>query len=338
MANLIRKQNEDINESFFQGFDLLSIFDEQFSIEDFERTLNRDRIETENVLSKTRAAIKNAYESNDDDSYHYEVSMTDDLKLAIENGEVNLVTGKDGAIYAQLRGEKGRFGKPLPIEKQLEEQGLTVEQIQMAMQIDAIRSQLEDMISQLKSIEGHVTEIIQGQHNDRIGLFFSGLSLYAESQNISDSTLRTQIQSQSLKALSDANAQVIQEIRTCMEYLLAGKYKGCKDAPSLIEEHLSSISKCYDVVYRATFLKAAIYFEKGELGAMLTTIDEYGRFVQKMVIPYAGKLSELDRNEKFIEKGTWGKIASTVSICGEMRKQLSTERPMLLSMKGEHDG
>ena len=337
MSNIIRRNKLNNEENNFQGFDFLSIFDEQFSIDDFDRAIQSGKEESNAIISKARTAIKNAYDSSEE-SFHYEVSMTDELKEAIETGEVSLVTSKDGLVYAQLRGKKGRFGKPLPIEKQLEEQGISAEQLKLALQIDAIRSQLETMISTLKSIEGRVTEVIQGQHNDRIGLFYSGLSLFAEANCINDEVLKTQLYSQALKALSDANSQVIQEIRSCIEYLVTGQYKGTKDGTKQIEERLSSISKCYDVVYRSTFLKAAIYYEKNEIPAMLTTIDEYGRFVQKLIIPYAGVLSELDKNEKFIEKGTWGKIASTLSVCGEMRQQLNSQEPLMLSMKGENDG
>lgn len=334
MNNIIKRNKGECEGKIFQGFDFLSIFDEQFSIEDFDKTIQSGKQESNKIISKARVAIKNAY-NNPEESFRYEVSMTDELKQAIESGEATLVTGKDGLIYAQLRGEKGRFGKPLPIEKQLEEQGITAEQLQLAIQMDAIRSQLEQMISALKNIESRVTKVIQGQHNDRIGLFYSGLSLFAEANCISDSDLRTQLYSQSLKALSDANSQVIQEMRSNIEYLASAQYIGNKESDKLIEERLSSISKCYDVVYRATFLKAAIYHEKNEIAAMLTTIDEYGRFVQKLIIPYAGMLSELDKNEKFIEKGTWGKIANTLSVCGEMRKQLNSQEPLMLSMKGE---
>lgn len=336
MNNIIKKNKFKDEKSTFQGFDFLSIFDEQFSIDDFDKAIQSGKAESNTIISKARVAIKNAYDDSEE-SFHYEVSMTDEMKEAIESGEVSLVTGKDGLIYAQLRGEKGRFGKPLPIEKQLEDQGVTAEQLQLALQMDAIRSQLETMISTLKHIEGRVTEVIQGQHNDRIGLFYSGLSLYAEANCISDDALRTQLYSQSLKALSDANSQVIQEIRSCIEYLATEQYRGNKESPNQIEEKLSSISKCYDVVYRSTFLKAAIYHEKNEIPAMLTTIDEYGRFVEKLIVPYAGMLSELDKNEKFIEKGAWGKIASTLSVCGEMRKQLNSGEPLMLSMKGAND-
>lgn len=336
MGNIIKKNKPQFEESVFKGFDFLAMFDEQFAIEDFDKIIQSDKNETKEIITRAQTAVKNAYNESGDD-FHYEVSMSDELKKAIESGEVSLVTGKDGLVYAQLRGEKGRFGKPLPIEKQLEEQGITAEQLQVALQIDAIREQLESMISALKNIEGRVTEIIQGQHNDRIGLFYSGLSLFSEANCISDTILKSQLFSQSLKALSDANSQVIQEIRSNIEYLATEQYRGSKDGIKKIEEKLASISKCYDVVYRSTFLKAAIYYKKREIRAMLMTIEEYGRFVQKLIIPYTGMLSELDKNEKFIGKGTWGKIANTLSICEYMRKELNSNEVLTLSMKGEND-
>ena len=335
MGNITKRQKNEVKTSAFDGFDFMSMFDEQFSIDDFDKSIQTGRDASKSVLSKARNAVRNAYSEIDDDAYHYEVRMTDELKRAIDSGEVRLVTGKDGLVYAQLRGDKGRFGKPLPIERHLEEQGLTVEQIELAMQMDAIRAQLESMIATLKTIEGRVAEVIQGQHNDRIGLFYSGLSLYAESRRISNDSLRTLTQANALKALSDANSQVIQELRTNIEYLVTEQYNDSKNITKEIDERLSSINKCYDVVYRSSFLKSTIYYERGEIEAMLTCLDEYGRFVKKLIIPYAGILSELDKNEKFIEKGTWGAIANTLSICSEMREKISASGELLLTMKGE---
>ena len=46
----------------------------------------------------------------------------------------------------------------------------------------------------------------------------------------------------------------------------------------------------------------------------------YGRFIRRLIIPYTGVLSELDKNEKFIKKGIWGAIANTLSVCSTMRE------------------
>lgn len=68
---------------------------------------------------------------------------------------------------------------------------------------------------------------------------------------------------------------------------------------------------------------------------MMMLFKSYGRFIRRLIIPYTGVLSELDKNEKFIEKGIWGAIANTLSVCSTMREKLSTSREFMLTMKGE---
>ena len=50
--------------------------------------------------------------------------MDSDILDSIENGDLKLVTSKDGNIYAQLRNSNGKFGKRLPIKKNLKNQRL----------------------------------------------------------------------------------------------------------------------------------------------------------------------------------------------------------------------
>ena len=89
----------------------------------------------------------------------------------------------------------------MPIKEELKEEGISVNQLQLALQIDAIKKQLESIIEGMKEIEGKVTYVIQGQRNDRIGLFYSGLSLYVEAMNTSDPYLKKQLISQALKSM-----------------------------------------------------------------------------------------------------------------------------------------
>jgi len=311
--------------------DCLSLFDEQFTISDFKSAFERAEVTSESVLSSTRTAVQKAFDNSDEKS-NYVVDMNDDLKNAIENGDVELVTSKNGDIYAQLRNSNGRFGKPLSIKKELTEEGITVEALQMAIQMEAIKAQLQIIIEGMREIEGRVTDVIQGQRNDRIGLFYGGLSLYVEARNIRDDVLRKQVTAQALQSISNANSQMIQDIRSSVEFLVTGQYHNSNKMTSKIDEHLTIINQCYDVVYRASFLKAAIYQDNGEIASMLTAIDEYGRFVERMIVPYAGKLSELDKHNKFIEKGTWGAIAHSLVGCKELRQQICNNNTYLLRM------
>lgn len=309
----------------------LSLFDAQFSIADFSSAFSKAEVASESVLSLTRSAVQKAFHV-DSDNEKYVVNMDEELKESIESGAVELVTSKSGEIYAQLRDVTGHFGKPIPIKKELAEEGVTVDALQMAIQIEAIKAQLQIIIEGMREIESRVTDVIQGQRNDRIGLFYSGLSLYVEARSIRDDALRKQIIAQALQSISNANSQMIQDIRTSVEYLLTEQYRKSKNKTAKIDEHLNIINQCYDVVYRASFLKAAIYQDNGEIESMLTAIDEYGTFVQKMIVPYVGKLSELDKKNKFIEKGTWGTISHSLAGCKELRQQIHENNTYLLSM------
>ena len=319
--------------------DALSLFDEQFSISDFQEAIETEEVASDSIKAAVRKAVKNATDlTGEEDGSRYIVEMEDGIKDAINSGKIKLDTNASGEIFAQLRDDKGHYGQKLPIKEELIEQGVSVEEVELALQMDIIRDQLKEIISALSSIESRVTEVLQGQHNDRLGLFYSGLSLYIEARSISDDVLRRQLTAQALKSLSDANSQMIQELRTSVEYLITEKYKKSKKITDKIDEQLSIIHQCYDIVYRASFLKAAIYHENGEIPAMLTAIDEYGRFVEKMIVPYAGKLSELDRHDQFIEKGTWGAISHTLIGCKELKQRITQNHTYYLTLEEANNG
>lgn len=316
---------------------MISLFDEQFSIEGFETAIEKSETESNKIIASAKDTIKNALRKRDAES-NYVVDMSDELKASIDKGEVELVAGKGGELYAVLRGEKGQFSKPLPIKKELEEKGITTDQLQLALQMEAIKEQLKKIVEDLKNIEGLVGDVKKGQRNDRLGLFYSGLSLYVESKSIKDPTLRLQVVAQSLRSISDANAQIIQEARDSIEYLVTKKYNKVKNKTEKINEHIETIHQCYEVISKAAFVKAIIYQESGELGAMLSSLSEYGRFLEKMIVPHASQLSELDKDDRLIETGKWGTIAKSLEACNEMKERISAGNVLQLSEGGAING
>lgn len=314
------------------------LFDEQFSMSDFSASLERAELQSESILDSARVAIKKAYEKQEPES-KLVLNITDDVKQAMDSGEVRLDTGKNGELYAQLRRSNGQWGGKISVKEELQNEGISVEELKLAMQMEAIREQLKSIIESVKQIEGKVTEVIQGQRNDRLGLFYGGLSLYLEARTVSDEYLKKQILSQALKSISDSHHQVVQDMRMAMEYLMTERYKeNPKEMNKSVEERLAIIHQCYDVVFRASFLKAVIYQENGEIPAMIMAINEYGRFVEKLIVPYVGRLSELDRSSHFIEKSTWGQMAASLSRCTELRKKLTSDEVHYISLGGmEHE-
>lgn len=317
--------------------DCLSLFDEQFTIVDFKTSIERANQESNDVLDSTRGVIRKAFEKDTNKETKYVVDMECGLREKIENGEVKLVKNANGEILAQMRQCNGQFGGMLPIKEELLEEGISAEALQLALQMDAIKAQLNTIIDVIQEIEGRVADVLQGQRNDRVGLFYSGLSLYYEAKGIGDDMLKKQITAQALKAISDANSQMIQEIRSSIQYLVTEQYRSEKRRMQKIDEHITIIKQCYDIVYRASFLKAEIYQENGEIESMLTVLDEYGRFVANMIAPYVGKLSELDKDSMMIENGTWCTIAKTLTSCNELKKMINGDNGYILSLGGNQN-
>ena len=330
MHNLSQYNNEN------RAFGLLSLFDEQFTFETFSESIQAAEQEADSILAKAKSAVEKAVKREEND-FKLVVELDDDTKNKLRAGEVELVT-ENGKVFAQLRDENKKYGKKLSITEELSDEGISSDVLQSAIQMEAIKQQLDTIVERMKDIEEHLADVIHGQRNDRVGLFYSGLSLYAEACSVSDESLKKQLVAQSLRSISDANSQMIQEIRQCIAYLVNEQYKASKQKLQKIEEHLNTIRQCYDIVFRAAFLKAWIYQQNGEIGAMITAIDEYGRFIEKLVVPYAGKLSELDSSDRFIKQGTWGQIANTLSSCHEMKKALCGTPTYCFMLEGEHNG
>ena len=175
--------------TIMESNDLL-LFDEQFSVADLQESIASEKEISDSVIDAVRKAVKRAADLSGDEESRYVVDFDDNLKKAIDVGDIKLDTSVSGEIYAQLR-ENGHYGRKLPIKKELIEQGGSAEAVKLALQMDVIREQLKEIISALGSIEGRVTEVLQGQQNDRLGLFYSGLSLYIEARSISDKMLQS---------------------------------------------------------------------------------------------------------------------------------------------------
>lgn len=312
--------------------DIIGLFDSQFSIAEFAQAIEKSELKSKETISSAKELLKNSISDNDD-TKKYRLDISDEIREALDNGQAEFVKGKNGEVYAQLRGEKGRFGQKIPVTEELDEKGLSFDDLQMALQIETIANQLNNVIETLKEIETQISEVRADQRNDRLGLFYSGISLYIEAKQISDEGLQKLVLSQALKSISDSNSQMIQEIRTSVDFLANAKYKKRKDSISLIDENLSTIKQCYEIVYKSAIMKAMIYHESNEIKAMAVSLEEYGRFIDKMITPYMGLLSELDANSKLISEGPWGKISSTLIGCGSMINTLTCNDTLVIEMR-----
>ena len=317
MVNEIERS--DLNDSFETWYD------DQFSIKGFRNSLVTVNEKT-NLIMETVADIISDKNQDCEVSEKYVVNISDETKDLIDKGVVKLDTNKQGEVFAQVKNSNGKYGEKLSIRKELEEKGLSAKEVEIAMQMKAIQDVLVKIVEILDDIGEHVNDILIGQQNDRIGLYYSGMNLFLESNSIQDETLKKYLVAQAIRALNDSNAQMIQQIRSDIQYLSSGKYNHLKSVrKDKIDEKISSITNCYDIVYRSSFLKAAIYNSVGEFNAMLTTCEEYGKFIEKLILPNNLILTEADKNDKKLDITIWEERAKVLLKCNDVKNILDSK-------------
>lgn len=223
-----------------------------------------------------------------------------------------------------MRQSNGRYGEKLPIKREEFSQGIDPVQAANAMQVKALQEQLDEIAEQITVIDGRVKEVLRGQQNDRIGLFHSGMSLYLEAREVSDEGLQKLLISQSLRALSDAAAQLDLELQEDVAYLSNGEYKKAKGKRmKLIDEKMVSINRCFPVLHQASVARTAIYCEQGEVKAMASALEAYSRLIKQTVGSYAGLLAEFDTSDDGTDQGIWRSRAALQLDVSTLSKALS---------------
>lgn len=196
---------------------LLNLYDEQFEYSSFKSLISKKYNQSNIFMNHLFDSIEQ------DDDVNLVVDLSDELKEKYKKGLLRFDKDKNSNMYAQLRDEKNHYGKKLNIKEQVNEKDLII-----ASQLNVIKDVLDDIVDTLENIEENISHILMEFHNDRVGLYYSGLSLYLEALQVSDASLRNELISQSLKSLNDSQAQIIQELKSDIAFLRSLQFNKIK--------------------------------------------------------------------------------------------------------------
>lgn len=256
--------------------------------------------------------------------FRYVVDATESTLNAIESGKIKLTTDLSGKTYAQIREANGKFGPKISIKKEVFSKGIDSVQMANALQMKALQEQIQDIADQITVIDHSVREVIQGQQNDRIGLYYSGLALYLEARNVNNPELKRALITQSLRALSEARFQLGLTMQTDINYLADGKYKISKGkSADSIDTRIDNINQSFAFIHQATILRAGIYCNEGELSAMSTVLNDYSYFIENTIAKNSNLLAQCDITDTGTEKGVWKTRAKLKLDVSEFHKKIN---------------
>lgn len=291
---------------------LLNLYDEQFEYSSFKSIIS-------NKYNQSNAFMNHLFDSvEQDDDVTLVVDLSDELKEKYKQGLLRFDKDKNGNMYAQLRDEKNRYGKKLNIKEQVNEKDLII-----ASQLNIIKDVLDDIVDTLENIEENINHILMEFHNDRVGLYYSGLSLYLEALQINDASLRNELIAQSLKSLNDSQAQIIQEFKSDITFLRSPQFNKIKRKKhDCLVEKMQNIHECFQTINRIVTLKAMIYFDNNQLNSMMMVCTEYQRFIDVVIKPNVGFLIECDPRDDKLINGIWSKRANALLDYKRIQKEL----------------
>ena len=258
----------------------------------------------------------------------YVVDASESTLRAIESGALRL-TQENGRTFAQLK-VNGKYGSKLPIKKEVFSKGIDPTQVANALQMQALQDQIQAVTDQLVMIEGSVRDVLQGQQNDRIGLYYSGLSLFLEARSVTDAGLRNALQAQALRSLTESTFQLKLTMESDIRYIEQKEYnKSKKESKVLLIERMNRINQGFAFIHQATMLRAGIYCDIGELASMAHVLEEYSGFIETVVKKNAGLLAQHDLHDDGTSTGLWaGRSQLTIDVA-ELSKALSSPSKVL---------
>ena len=249
------------------------------------------------ITSETQKIIKKGV--------RYVVDLSEETLDKIETGEIKFEVTKAGKMTAQIK-NGNQFGEKMPIKRETFRNGLNRTEAANALQMQALQIQLQEIADQISLIDQSVKEVLQGQQNDRIGLYYSGLRLFLESQSIGDLSLKNAVLVQALKTLTDASYQLIETMKSDISYLLNHEYESKKgNRIPLIDEKMTNINNCFEFIHQSALLRAAIYCQQNELIAMTTVLKDYSFFIETLIASNAEQLAILDPKNKGTNNSIW---------------------------------
>lgn len=331
-----KNMNDIINHDILDVSPYDASFPAQLLRQAFELRIEESHLVTERIYRDVlkQSSFPLTVPDEGEEKIRLAVDASEELLQDYKDGVVKLATEK-GHMVAQIR-KNGKYGSKLPIKEETYRDGSSTLEVQNALQLQAIQDALVKLSHQIQAIDKNVKEVLVGQQNDRLGLYYSGIALYIEAYSVDEPEFRKQLVAQSLRALTDSVFQLTLALQSDVKYLVRHEYDSDKkNKYNLINEKISNINQSFLAIHQATLMKAAIYCKKNEMKALTAVLQEYERFIKGTIVSNAEILSQCTPGDSGKISGIWkGRANLQLDVSNIVKKLQNPEQVLYIEYKG----
>lgn len=268
--------------------------------------------------------------------------FSEDTKDKLAKGVYRLMkcSDSDGMFKAIVVNSKGKIKEIASLRWDTVFQGIDVSKLLSSMQGIMIQRNLIEITNHLEYMSKSLEDILIGQYNDRLAMFYAGEAIYREALATSDIERKRLLSSAAIVSLTNS----IATLQTSLEYEIKGvceKYNGEKKKfIKISSEELKSkmylINSSFQAIHKAISLKTAIYYEEGEYAALTTALSAYKAFLERSLNDRRVQiLYQADPTDKCID-GIWASRKKDLPESIEkVKKLLSEPTEYAIEMKKE---
>lgn len=244
------------------------------------------------------------------------LDISKEMMRKIQSGELKVMQTGDDVLKAVICNPNGTVKQFLNVKFEQVCNIPNIAELANSLQMANINHQLSVISEQLELMTSAIQDVLQGQYNDRIALYYAGEQLYIEAQTIHNEMLRMQLISSSLRSLEEGKTKMIESIKTDISKVSAHSQRKTKLKPEQIVERIQQINTSFDVINRIVQLKTRIYYDLGETEAMFSTLHHYAVFLEENINRNEQLLYDYDKSDTKL-RGKWNERAEQLpqSIC-----------------------
>lgn len=239
------------------------------------------------------------------------LDISKEVMRKIQSGELKVMHTKSDVLKAVICDPNGTIKQHMNVKYENFCNVPNPAGVANSLQMASISQQLAEVREQLAMVGFAVQEVIAGQQNDRIALYYAGEQIYLEASKTQNEFLKMQLTASAIRSLEEAKSKMIESIKQDIAYIKAYDQQGTRLKSKELSDRILRINKSFDVVNRAALLKAGIYQDLNEIPAMMTSLQQYAGFLSESINANAKLLYDYDKSDTKIE-GKWHERARSI--------------------------